>query len=195
MTGPVLELKNLSIGLPKGGDRADAVIDVSLSVAPGEIVCLVGESGSGKSVIAFSAMGLLPRSLPVRAGSRIALQGEDLVDVPEARLRELRCTRMGMIFQEPMTALNPVMRCGDQIDEVLAEHTRLGPAERRKRMHRDRDTPHRSAAAGRGSARSGTAAAPSSSPSSVAPFLTVRRGRRAATAAAHRRDLAGLVTK
>jgi peptide/nickel transport system ATP-binding protein len=131
---PVLELKNLSIGLPKGSDRDNAVIDVSLSVAPGEIVCLVGESGSGKSVIAFSTMGLLPKSLPVRAGSRIALQGEDLVNVSEDRLRELRCTRMGMIFQEPMTALNPVMRCGDQIDEVLSEHTQLGPAERRKRI-------------------------------------------------------------
>ena len=86
MTAPVLELKNLSIGLPKGGDRANAVSDVSLTVAPGEIVCLVGESGSGKSVIAFSTMGLLPKALPVRPGSRIALQGEDLVNVSEARL-------------------------------------------------------------------------------------------------------------
>ena len=134
MSSPVLELKHLSIGLPEGGDRDNAVSDVSLSVAPGEIVCLVGESGSGKSVIAFSTMGLLPKSLPVRAGSRIALQGEDLVNVSEQRLRELRCTRMGMIFQEPMTALNPVMRCGSQIDEVLAEHTKLGPGERRKRI-------------------------------------------------------------
>ncbi len=134
MVAPVLELKNLSIGLPKGSDRPNAVNDVNLSVAPGEIVCLVGESGSGKSVIAFSTMGLLPKNLPVRAGSRIALQGEDLVQVSEARLRELRCTRMGMIFQEPMTALNPVMRCGAQIDEVLAEHTQLAPAERRSRI-------------------------------------------------------------
>ena len=134
MNAPILELANLSIGLPKGSDRVDAVIDVSLTVGPGEIVCLVGESGSGKSVIAFSTMGLLPKGLPVRAGSRIALQGENLVGVSEQRLRELRCTRMGMIFQEPMTALNPVMRCGNQIDEVLAEHTALGAAERRKRI-------------------------------------------------------------
>jgi peptide/nickel transport system ATP-binding protein len=131
---PVLELKNLSIGLPKGSDRADAVSHVSLSVAPGEIVCLVGESGSGKSVIAFSIMGLLPKNLPVREGSRIALHGEDLVQVSESRLRQLRCTRMGMIFQEPMTALNPVMRCGAQIDEVLAEHTPLAAAERKARI-------------------------------------------------------------
>jgi peptide/nickel transport system ATP-binding protein len=134
LSSPVLELKNLSIGLPKGSDRDNAVTGVTLSVAPGEIVCLVGESGSGKSVIAFSTMGLLPKSLPVRTGSRIALQGEDLVNVSEARLRELRCTRMGMIFQEPMTALNPVMRCGVQIDEVLAEHTQLAPAERKARI-------------------------------------------------------------
>jgi len=134
VAAPVLELKNLSIGLPKGSDRPNAVNDVSLTVAPGEIVCLVGESGSGKSVIAFSTMGLLPKNLPVRDGSRIALQGEDLVKVSEARLRELRCTRMGMIFQEPMTALNPVMRCGAQIDEVLAEHTKSTPAERRARI-------------------------------------------------------------
>ena len=134
MTTPVLELRNLSIGLPAGGDRANAVTDVSLSVAPGEIVCLVGESGSGKSVIAFSAMGLLAKNLPVRAGSHIALQGEELVGVSQMRLRELRCTRMGMIFQEPMTALNPVMRCGDQIDEVLGEHTQLPAAERRARI-------------------------------------------------------------
>jgi peptide/nickel transport system ATP-binding protein len=134
VAAPVLELKNLSIGLPKGSDRDNAVTGVTLSVAPGEIVCLVGESGSGKSVIAFSTMGLLPKSLPVRSGSRIALQGEDLVNVSEARLRELRCTRMGMIFQEPMTALNPVMRCGVQIDEVLAEHTQLAPAERKAQI-------------------------------------------------------------
>ena len=134
MATPVLELRNLSIGLPAGGDRANAVTDVSLSVAPGEIVCLVGESGSGKSVIAFSAMGLLVKNLPVRAGSHIALQGEELVGVSQMRLRELRCTRMGMIFQEPMTALNPVMRCGDQIDEVLGEHTQLPAAERRARI-------------------------------------------------------------
>ncbi len=130
---PVLEIRGLRIGLPKGSDRADAVVNVSFTVAPGEIVCLVGESGSGKSVIAFSAMGLLPKNLPVKSG-RIALHGEDLVGVTEQRLRELRCTRMGMIFQEPMTALNPVMRCGDQIDEVLREHTELSPSERKARI-------------------------------------------------------------
>jgi peptide/nickel transport system ATP-binding protein len=130
---PVLEVRDLSIALPKGSDRAHAVEQVSFTVGAGEIVCLVGESGSGKSVIAFSTMGLLPKALPVTGGS-IRLDGEELVGTTESRLRQLRCTRMGMIFQEPMTALNPVMRCGDQLDEVLREHTTLSAAERRAKI-------------------------------------------------------------
>ncbi len=130
---PVLEVRDLAIALPAGADRGHAVRGVSFSVNRGEILCLVGESGSGKSVISFATMGLLPRALPVVKGS-ICLQGENLVGASEQRLRELRCTRMGMIFQEPMTALNPVMRCGDQIDEVLAEHTQLGTNDRRSKI-------------------------------------------------------------
>ncbi|MBE7416227.1 MAG: ABC transporter ATP-binding protein [Ideonella sp.] len=129
----VLEVRGLTIGLPAGGDRATAVQNVSFTVGRGEIVCLVGESGSGKSVIAHSVMGLLPRALPVRGG-RIVLQGEDITNASAVRLRELRATRMSMIFQEPMTALNPVMTCGDQIDEVLREHTRASSAERRDKV-------------------------------------------------------------
>jgi len=91
---------------------------VSFTVNPGEIVCLVGESGSGKSVIAFTVMGLLAKSLKP-TGGEILLEGENVLAATEERLRELRCTRMSMIFQEPMTALNPVMTCGEQIDEVL----------------------------------------------------------------------------
>ncbi|HSW27324.1 MAG TPA: ABC transporter ATP-binding protein, partial [Burkholderiaceae bacterium] len=102
-------------------------------VGRGEIVCLVGESGSGKSVIAQAVMGLLPRALPVTAG-RVVLQGEDITQASAARLRELRATRMSMIFQEPMTALNPVMTCGDQIDEVLRQHTPLSADERRQKV-------------------------------------------------------------
>ena len=130
---PILEVQDLTIALPSGGDRSTAVRKVSFSVGAGEILCLVGESGSGKSVIAQSVMGLLPKSLPVTSG-RILLQGEDITHAPLSRLRELRATRMSMIFQEPMTALNPVMTCGDQIDEVLAQHTRLSPAERRQKV-------------------------------------------------------------
>jgi peptide/nickel transport system ATP-binding protein len=132
-SAPILEVQDLSIALPKGGDRATAVQKVSFTVGRGEIVCLVGESGSGKSVIAQGVMGLLPKQLPILSG-RILLQGEDITHAPLARLRELRATKMSMIFQEPMTALNPVMTCGDQIDEVLAEHTPLSPAERRAKV-------------------------------------------------------------
>ena len=132
-TGPILEVKDLSIALPSGGDRAIAVRKVSFNVGRGEILCLVGESGSGKSVIAQSVMGLLPKNLPV-TGGQILLQGEDITHAPLARLRELRATRMSMIFQEPMTALNPVMTCGDQIDEVLSQHTRLSATERRNKV-------------------------------------------------------------
>ena len=130
---PVLEVSGLAVRLPPGGDRARAVDGVDLVVGAGEIVCLVGESGSGKSVIAHGVLGLLPRALAVEGGS-IRLAGEELVGAPPERLRALRCTRMSMIFQEPMTALNPVMTCGRQVDEVLREHTGLDPERRRARI-------------------------------------------------------------
>ena len=130
---PVLEIRDLKVRLPARADRAYAVEGVSFHVDAGEIVCLVGESGSGKSVISFSAMGLLDKGLRIETGE-ILVQGEGTVGASEARLRELRCTRMGMIFQEPMTALNPVMRCGAQIDEVLRRHTRLSAREREARI-------------------------------------------------------------
>ena len=106
-TPPVLAIDKLSISLPRGSDRKHAVSDISFSVAPGEILCVVGESGSGKSVTAQAVMGLLPRELSPSAGE-IRLQGENVLKVNRARLRDLRGTRMAMIFQEPMTALNPV---------------------------------------------------------------------------------------
>ncbi|AOG07320.1 MULTISPECIES: ABC transporter ATP-binding protein [unclassified Bosea (in: a-proteobacteria)] len=130
---PVLEIAGLSIALPGGGDRAFAVEDVSLSVDAGEIVCVVGESGSGKSVTAFSVMGLLAKALKPVAGA-IRLEGEDVLAATPQRLRALRGDRMAMIFQEPMTALNPVLTIGDQIEEVLRIHTSLGPAERRAQV-------------------------------------------------------------
>ncbi len=130
---PVLEVRNLSVALPAGADRVHAVEKVSFSVNPGEIVCLVGESGSGKSVIAFTVMGLLAKALKPTSGE-ILLEGENVLAAGESRLRELRCTRMSMIFQEPMTALNPVMTCGLQIDEVLETHTKLDAAQRKAKI-------------------------------------------------------------
>ena len=130
---PVLEIQALDISLPRGSDRARAVAQVSLTVNPGEIVCLVGESGSGKSAIAHTVMGLQAKALVPTAG-KILLQGEDVLTMAPARLRQLRCTTMSMIFQEPMTALNPVFSCGDQIDEVLRTHTALTASERQARV-------------------------------------------------------------
>lgn len=129
----VLEIRQLTVGLPGGGDRQNAVSDFSLTVRRGEIVCLVGESGSGKSVVAQTVMGLAPKDLPVKSGE-ILLDGENLLNATPERLRALRCAKMSMVFQEPMTALNPVMRCGAQLDEVLRQHTRLPAAERRRKV-------------------------------------------------------------
>jgi peptide/nickel transport system ATP-binding protein len=136
MTGapqPVLDVRGLSVALPAGADRALAVDQVSFTVEPNEIVCLVGESGSGKSVTGYAVMGLLPKTLKAVQG-QVLLDGEDLLRATPQRLRALRCTRMAMIFQEPMTALNPVMTCGDQIDEVLRAHTALDAPARRLRI-------------------------------------------------------------
>jgi peptide/nickel transport system ATP-binding protein len=130
---PALRLDGLTVSLPAGADRPYAVRDIDLTVARGEIVCLVGESGSGKSVIAQAVLGLLPRGLRASAG-RILLAGTDVLAADAEWLRAARCARMSMIFQEPMTALNPVMTCGDQIDEVLRRHTPLDGASRRARV-------------------------------------------------------------
>jgi peptide/nickel transport system ATP-binding protein len=128
-----LDVDGLTIGLPAGADRPEAVRKVSFSVAPREILCLVGESGSGKSVIAQGIMGLLPGTLPLKGGS-IRLNGEELVGMSAAGYRLRRAKRMSMVFQEPMTALNPVMTCGDQIDEVLRFHTDLSLNQRKARI-------------------------------------------------------------
>ncbi|MDX1715555.1 MAG: ABC transporter ATP-binding protein [Anderseniella sp.] len=131
---PVLEVKGLSVMLPEGADRKYAVEDISLTVGRGEIVCVVGESGSGKSVTAQTVMGLIPRKELTPVAGEALLQGEDLLKKSEADLRELRGVKMAMIFQEPMTALNPVMRVGDQIGEMLEIHTQMSATERRARI-------------------------------------------------------------
>src|SRR5712675_2384186 len=128
-----LLVEKLTIALPRGGDRASAVADVSFSVEKGEILCLVGESGSGKSVIAQAVMGLLPKALRISRGE-ILLERENLTRAGEARRRALRGARMTMVFQEPTTALNPVMTCAAQIDELLRFHSGLSAENRRKKM-------------------------------------------------------------
>ena len=131
MSTPVLCVKNLSVALPAGADRSHALQNISLTLNAGETLCVVGESGSGKSVLAMAVMGLLARELRVTAGS-VLLQNESLLKANEERMRGLRGRAMGMVFQEPMTALNPVMRCGEQIDEVLRCHTDWPVAQRRE---------------------------------------------------------------
>jgi peptide/nickel transport system ATP-binding protein len=128
----LLDITNLGIGL--GGNAAQEVIKgISLSIKPGETMCLVGESGSGKSMTALAVMGLLPKALSPTRGE-ILLKGENLLTASPRRLRDLRATAMSMIFQEPMTALSPVHRVGDQIAEVLDAHTTLDGNARRKRV-------------------------------------------------------------
>lgn len=106
----------------------------SLTVKSGEITCIVGESGSGKSMIAKAILDILPgRGISVARGA-IRLNGEDLVPLSAEQMRQIRGARISMIFQEPMTALNPLIRIGDQISEVLEEHTDLSKTERRARV-------------------------------------------------------------
>ncbi|BBK34012.1 peptide/nickel transport system ATP-binding protein [Stella humosa] len=132
-SAPLLQVRGLKLALPAGGDRVHAVDGIDFDLEAGQILCIVGESGSGKSLTASAIMGLLPRG--VRAvGGTIELAGTDLLRLGEDEMRSRRGRDIGMIFQEPMTALNPLMRVGEQIDEVLRVHTALGEAERRARV-------------------------------------------------------------
>ena len=134
MAATVLDVRGLTVDLPPWADRQQAVSGVSVALQRNEILCVVGESGSGKSVMARAIMGLLPAPhLRASAGS-ILLDGEDLLQASDSRLREIRSTRIAMIFQEPMTALNPVKTIGAQIDEVLALHTGLLRRSRTERI-------------------------------------------------------------
>jgi peptide/nickel transport system ATP-binding protein len=129
---PLLEVRRLTVALPEGSDRPFAVERISFAITANEILCVVGESGSGKSVIGHAIMGLLPKpDLRIAAGA-ILLRQQNVVAMSEAKQRALRGHRVGMIFQEPMTALNPLMRIGAQIEEVLEIHTDMDRAQRRK---------------------------------------------------------------
>ncbi|MBH1963405.1 MAG: ABC transporter ATP-binding protein [Comamonadaceae bacterium] len=130
---PVLSVQDLTVRLPANADRPNAVENISFEVFAGQTTCLIGESGSGKSVIAQTVMRLLPPQVsPAKGG--VHLLGEDVLAMSMQSLRHARGERMAMIFQEPMTALNPVMTCGRQLDEMLVQHTDMGRAERRARI-------------------------------------------------------------
>jgi ABC-type glutathione transport system ATPase component len=128
----LLTVANLTVALPPGGDRPHAVEDISFALAKGEILCIVGESGSGKSISASAIMGLLPKRLPAVRGS-ITFGGRDLLKVGKDGMRAIRGRDIAMIFQEPMTALNPIMPVGKQIAEVMEAHGEGNAASRRAR--------------------------------------------------------------
>ena len=129
VTEPLVAIERLTVRLPQGSDRLRAVNSIDLDIAPGRILCLVGESGSGKSMTAHAIMGLVPKPL-VCSGS-IRFDGQNLIGLAADRHRAIRGQRIGMIFQEPMAALNPVMRVGRQIEEVFRYHGIPGPYDQR----------------------------------------------------------------
>jgi len=158
---PLLDVRHLTVEFSarnNGAAPLPAVRDLSFDVAPGEVLGLVGESGSGKSVTALALMRLLPPEA-VSRGQILFTNGEraplDLLQLPEAEMRNLRGSELAMVFQEPMTSLNPVMCAGDQIAEAAMAHRRLGWKEARERAvcamndvaipdaaRRSRDYPH-----------------------------------------------------
>ncbi|WP_031437826.1 ABC transporter ATP-binding protein [Methylobacter tundripaludum] len=122
MSGPLLEVRNLRTYLQADGREVRAVDDVSFSIPKGETFCLVGESGSGKSVSALSVIRLLPQDVASHPSGEILFNGRDLLKLDDPGIRAVRGSQIAMIFQEPMTSLNPVLTIGEQITEALQLH-------------------------------------------------------------------------
>lgn len=133
MTDKLLKISDLDIALPEGSERDLAVENLTVDLSPGETLCIVGESGSGKSLTARALMGLLPAPHVRVSKGKIEFCGEDLTTASEPRMRQIRGSEISMIFQEPMTALNPVMTIGAQIDEIFLFHAAMSQRERRLR--------------------------------------------------------------
>lgn len=131
---PVLEIDALAVQIAGDPSGRHVLENVGFSISPGETLCVVGESGSGKSVTSLAVMGLLPSGALRPTRGRILVEGENVLAASPSRLRELRASKVAMIFQEPMTALNPVETVGEQIDEVLRIHSTLGKAARRAKI-------------------------------------------------------------
>jgi len=132
LDGPILRVRDLGVDFSVDGSWVMASEGVDFDIHPGEVLALVGESGSGKSVSAMSILGLLPSNARVRGSA--TLQGKELIGAREATLRAVRGKDIGLIFQEPMTALNPVLTVGFQVTEVLLSHFDLDPGDARKRV-------------------------------------------------------------
>ena len=134
MNGPLLEIRNLKTFFDIRGGVLKAVDDVSISIEAGETLGLVGESACGKSVTASSVMRLVPIPPGRIAGGEILFEGTDLLKLRESEMRKVRGKSISMIFQEPMTSLNPVFPVGDQVSEVITLHEKLSAREARDRV-------------------------------------------------------------
>jgi oligopeptide/dipeptide ABC transporter ATP-binding protein len=128
---PVLSVQDLSIRFR--GQSVDLIDAVSFSIAPGKTLCIVGESGCGKSVTSLAIMGLLPKSAATVTRGSVAFRGRDLLGLAQAEMEDLRGNRMAMIFQEPMTSLNPAFTVGNQVAEAVLRHRKCTAAEARDR--------------------------------------------------------------
>jgi ABC-type dipeptide/oligopeptide/nickel transport system ATPase component len=129
---PLLDVQRLTTVFERAGRAIPAVNDVSFEVREAETLGLVGESGSGKSLTALSILRLVPSPGRIAAG-RVLFGGRDLLALPEAEMRKVRGAEIGMVFQEPASALNPVFTVGDQVAEVLRVHGRAGRADSRRK--------------------------------------------------------------
>jgi peptide/nickel transport system ATP-binding protein len=130
----LLEIQNLRTYFDVRGHVARAVDNVSLTIGPGETLGLVGESGCGKSVTAHSIIQLIPQPPGRIVSGKIIFEGRDILKFSEAKMRKIRGNRISMIFQEPMTSLNPVFPVGDQVGEVIRLHQKLSRADTRNRV-------------------------------------------------------------
>ncbi|MFS2160793.1 ABC transporter ATP-binding protein [Pseudomonas sp. Pseusp122] len=130
---PLLQVSDLRIPLPQGADRSHALHGLSLHIDAGECLCVVGESGSGKSMLASAILRLLPTGMAPEAG-HIHFQQQDLAGLSEEQMRQLRGRHISMVFQEPMSALNPLLSVGRQIGEVLLDHGVTSKQQRRQRV-------------------------------------------------------------
>ena len=134
MVGPILEIRDLTVEFVTEDGVVRAVTGVSYDLHPGEVLGIVGESGSGKSVSMLSVLGLIPMPPGRIVEGQAIFRGEDLITMPKSKLREIRGGAMAMIFQDPMTSLNPVLTIGDQISEAIEAHNPgVSDADARKR--------------------------------------------------------------
>ncbi|HEY9348654.1 MAG TPA: ATP-binding cassette domain-containing protein, partial [Inquilinus sp.] len=129
---PLLQVRNLSTQVATPTGPKLVVEDLSFDLNPGETLCIAGESGSGKSMTSLSIMGLLPQPMARVAGGQVLLEGRDLLALSERQMRRVRGGEIAMIFQEPMTSLNPVMSVGRQIAEAIRAHRKVDGAGARR---------------------------------------------------------------